>query len=89
MIGNQIKPIGSRNSIVLNRFDGTYGIQTIIKSWACGPVREIDMSRFIQENSNKTPKKEPTPRVLPKPGQYTSVNLTEAKKIITPEGGKR
>ena len=47
------------------------------------------MSRFIQMNSNKSPKKEPKPRTLPKPGQYTSQNLTEAKKIISPEGGKR
>ena len=54
-----------------------------------GPVREIDMPRFIQQNSNNVPKKEPKPRSLPKPGQYTSQNLTEAKKIITPEGGKR
>jgi len=47
------------------------------------------MPRFIQNTNRPAPKKEPKPRTLPKPGQYTSQNLTEAKKIISPEGGKR
>ena len=47
------------------------------------------MTRFIQNDNRKTPKKEPKPRNLPKPGKYSSVDLENAKKIISPEGGRR
>ena len=46
------------------------------------------MSRFIHQDFNK-PKKEPKPRTLPKPGNYTSKELEGSKKIVTPNGGKR
>ena len=47
------------------------------------------MTRFIQNNNRKTPKKDPKPRTLPKPGQYDGKHLENAKKIISPEGGRR
>ena len=48
------------------------------------------MSRYIQQDFNK--KKEPKkdkPRSLAKPGKYTVADLESAKKIISPEGGRR
>ena len=48
------------------------------------------MSRYIQQDFDK--KKEPKktkPRELTKPGKYSSVELEGAKKIITPNGGRR
>lgn len=53
-------------------------------------VREFDMPRFIQENFN-SPKKEPkpTPKFGGKSGNKDYSQLADAKKIITPEGGRR
>ena len=47
------------------------------------------MTRFIQNENKPKPKSKDKPRTLPKPGQYTSENLENAKKIISPEGGRR
>ena len=44
------------------------------------------MTRFVQQDFKKTPKKEPKPKPQTKPGQYTSENLTNAKKIPTKGG---
>ena len=46
------------------------------------------MSRFIQEQNRPAPKEKPI-RELPKAGKYTSKELEGAKKIVTPNGGKR
>ena len=54
--------------------------------------REIDMSRFIQESfNNPKPTKEPkpTPKFGGKTGNKDYSGLADAKKIITPEGGRR
>ena len=46
------------------------------------------MSRFIQQdNKSKEPKQE-KPREITKPGQYTSEQLSETKKIHSGSGGK-
>ena len=52
--------------------------------------KEGAMSRYIQQDfgKKKEPKKE-KPRELTKPGKYTSADLEGAKKIITPNGGRR
>ena len=54
-------------------------------------VREVDMPRFIQENFNNNPKKEPkpTPKFGGKDGKKDYSELADAKKIISPEGGRR
>ena len=51
---------------------------------------EGTMSRYIQQdfNKKKEPKKE-KPREISKPGKYTSADLEGAKKIISPNGGRR
>ena len=46
------------------------------------------MSRFIH-GGHRPPPKEAKPVEKPKPGQYTGEHLANAKKIITPQGGKR
>ena len=49
------------------------------------------MSRFIQEDHRPAPKKEAkeTTRVLAGSKGYDYSKLAEAKKIISPHGGKR
>ena len=44
------------------------------------------MSRFIQNDFNKKKDKESKPLPKPKPGQYTSKELSEGKKIPTKGG---
>ena len=48
------------------------------------------MSRYIQQDfdKKKEPKKE-KPREISKPGKYTGADLDNAKKIISPNGGRR
>ena len=48
---------------------------------------EVDMPRFIQEEFNPK-KKEDKPVIKPKPGKYTSKELSEAKRIPTKDGYK-
>jgi len=49
------------------------------------------MSRFIQQGFNPKPTKEekPLPKFGGKDGNKDYSQLADAKKIITPEGGKR
>ena len=48
------------------------------------------MSRFIQDDHRPTPKEEKKePRVLAGSKGYDYSKLAEAKKIISPHGGKR
>jgi len=47
--------------------------------------------RYIQKVADKQPKKEDKnkePRVLSRPGEYTSIDLEKAAKIYSPMGGK-
>ena len=48
------------------------------------------MSRYIQQDfgKKKEPKKE-KPREISKAGKYTVADLENAKKFITPNGGRR
>lgn len=43
--------------------------------------------RYVQQNNRKKPEKK-EPRVLQKPGKYTSEELTNSKKIPTKDGYK-
>ena len=48
------------------------------------------MSRFIQEDNRPAPKQsKEEPRVLAGSKEYDYSRLSEAKKIVTPNGGKR
>ena len=48
------------------------------------------MSRFIQENNRPTPvSKEPKPAVKAGSKGYDYSKLADAKKIISPNGGRR
>ena len=47
------------------------------------------MSRYIQQDYRKTPPKAERPTPITKVGSYTAKDLEAAKKIITPNGGKR
>lgn len=46
------------------------------------------MSRYIQQDNKTKPQKEEKPRELKKPGQYTSEELMNSKKVISPNGGR-